>query len=104
MLLRDWISRALVGDASRAAATSGYFSKAVVQRVQQPLPFRSFRDEHAYRQALADLYAKSDRAWLTPVEIFQPHYADAMARSMLGRHRRLYGASEPLQILEACPH
>jgi hypothetical protein len=43
--------------------------------------------------------AQSERSWLTPVEIFQPHYATAIARSVVERHRRLYPA-ERLQVLE----
>ena len=42
----------------------------------------------------------TDQAWLTPVEIFQPHYATAVARSILKRHDKLYGPGEPLQIAE----
>jgi hypothetical protein len=84
-----------VGDAS-----SGYFNKAVIARLAQPLGFRRMSGEREYREVLAKHYQTSRRAWLTPVEIFQPHYAEAVGDSMLRRHRDTFGADEPLRICE----
>lgn len=94
-LLRHHLGRALVGDVS-----SGYFNKAVVARLAQPLDFRRMSGESEYRQVLAKHYETSQRAWLTPVEIFQPHYAEAVGHSMLRRHRDTFGADAPLRICE----
>ena len=94
MLLRDFLQRSLYGKAS------GYYSKSVVHRLAQPLKFRRYIGESDYRAALAAEYARSERAWLTPVEIFQPAYAEAIARHALVAHRRRFGASEPLNFLE----
>ena len=92
-LLRDFLTRSLYDRGT------GYFSKKVVQ-AGSALPFRAFAGETDYRMALAAEYARSGRAWLTPVEIFQPHYAHALARSILATHAARYSPSEPLQILE----
>ena len=89
MLLRDFLQRSLYGKAS------GYYSKSVVHRLAQPLKFHRYIGESDYRAALAAEYARSERAWLTPVEIFQPAYAEAIARHALVAHRRRFGASEP---------
>ena len=94
MLLRDFLQRSLYGKAS------GYYSKSVVHRLAQPLKFHRYIGESDYRAALAAEYARSERAWLTPVEIFQPAYAEAIARHALVAHRRRFGASEPLNFLE----
>ncbi len=93
MLLRDWIGRAL------ADGRTGYFARRVVARAS-PLDFAAMSGERQYRDALAGLYGQTDTAWLTPAEIFQPHYAEAIARSLVARHARAYGAAEPLQIVE----
>ncbi|EOD08819.1 hypothetical protein EMIHUDRAFT_217085 [Emiliania huxleyi CCMP1516] len=85
---------ALVGD-----GRAGYFNQEVIATLDTPLDFRSLSCERQYRESLAAVYAKG-KAWLTPVEIFRPHYAEAIGRSMLSRHRQAYGPSEPLRICE----
>ena len=92
LLLRDYLQRALYEQ------SSGYFAKEVV-RAGQALPFGSFGGEKDYRMKLAAEYAQAERAWLTPVETFQPHYAHAIARSIHQTHSALY-PGEPLQVLE----
>ena len=49
--------------------------------------------------SLVRQYADAGRAWMTPVETFQPHYAEALARRMLQTHSARY-PGEPLQVLE----
>ena len=93
LLLRDYIQRALY------SGGSGYFNKEVVRRMEGALPFKTMLGEAEYRRALMEQYAQSNRSWLTPAEIFQPHYAGAIARSIISRHERLY-PGEPLQLLE----
>lgn len=92
VILRDFLERALYD------RSSGYFSKQVIQSGRE-LAFRTFASEKDYRIAVARQYADAGRAWMTPVETFQPHYAEALARSMLRTHAALY-PGEPLQILE----
>ena len=92
VLLRDFLERALYD------RSSGYFSKEVIQS-GQALAFKSFASEKDYRLAVAHQYAGAGKAWMTPVETFQPHYAEALARSMLQTHSARY-PGEPLQILE----
>ena len=92
LLLRDFLERALYD------RSSGYFSKEVIQS-GQALAFKTFAGEKDYRLAVAQQYAAAGRAWMTPVETFQPHYAEALARSMLQTHSARY-PGEPLQILE----
>ena len=96
-LLRSYIQHALY---SRA---SGYFSaKQVVGGLRESLPFATLRDEAAYREAARTHWNTGDSgsAWLTPCEIFTPYYGEAIARSIVARHKRAYGSSEPLQLLE----
>ena len=92
LLLRDFLERALYD------RSSGYFSKEVIQS-GQALAFNTFASEKDYRVAVARQYASAGRAWMTPVETFQPHYAEALARNMLHTHSTRY-PGEPLQILE----
>ena len=92
LLLRDFLERALYD------RSSGYFSKEVIQS-GQALAFKTFASEKDYRLAVAQQYAAAGRAWMTPVETFQPHYAEALARSMLQTHSARY-PGEPLQVLE----
>ena len=94
-LLRDYIGHAL------AARAGGYFTKDVVGGLTRPLDFAALKDERTYRRSVADLAvaaASRGSAWLTPCEVFTPHYARAVARSIVARHRQLY-PGEPLQIL-----
>ena len=92
LLLRDFLERALYD------RSSGYFSKEVIQS-GQALAYKTFASEKDYRLAVAQQYAAAGRAWMTPVETFQPHYAEALARSMLQTHSARY-PGEPLQVLE----
>jgi len=94
-LLRNHLGRALVDGVG-----SSYFSKAVVGRLAQTLDFQKMGGNKDYRRVLHAHYADSSEAWLTPVEIFAPHYAEAIGRSMLSRHRATFGANEPLRICE----
>ena len=93
LLVRDYIQRALY------SGKQAYFSKEVVQRIDKSIPFTDLIGEADYRKSLAEHYSHSNRSWLTPVEIFQPYYARAIARSVIERHRRLY-PGEPVQVLE----
>ena len=96
MLLRDFIDHALY------SAAAGYFGAGapVVGGLSEPLAFASMEGETEYRDALAKAYSPSSgRAWLTPVEVFSPHYGRAIGRATIERHEALY-PREPLQMLE----
>ena len=97
-LLRDYVEHALY------SRTTGYFAaKDVVGGLHSPLPYQSFRNEYDYRQAVSERYnaGTTGSAWLTPSEVFTPHYGEAIARSIVDRHRWTYpSSSEPLQLLE----
>ncbi|PRW05767.1 S-adenosyl-L-methionine-dependent methyltransferase [Chlorella sorokiniana] len=71
--------------------SEGYFSKqtasgaAVVGTLRQPLNFSSFAGQTEYLMAVQNLYKELQASWLTPVEIFQPHYGQAIANAVLQR-------------------
>lgn len=44
-----------------------------------------------YLQAVRQVYLELQAAWLTPVEILQPHYGRAVAAFILHRWRQLVG-------------
>jgi hypothetical protein len=97
MLLRQYVEHALY------ARGAGYFAaKTVVGKLHQPLPYKSLANEDAYRQAVRSRWEAGEfgSAWLTPCEMFTPFYGEAVARSIVERHKATYGASTPLQMLE----
>eukprot|EP00850_Spirogloea_muscicola_P012604 SM000082S22846 [mRNA] locus=s82:259946:263367:- [translate_table: standard] len=50
-----------------------------------------------YQALLRRLYAERDTAWLTPVEVFQPWYGNALAEYILRQHE---DSTAPLKIFE----
>ena len=97
MLLREYIRHALY-----VRGDGGYFGKHVVGGLTQAIDFAALKDEAAYRRRVADVAAVAalrGSAWLTPSEVFTPHYGRSIARSIIQRHRHLY-PGEPLQIIE----
>ena len=94
-LTRDFISASLYSSAG------GYFNTR--QRIHSAaaasaLDFPSLRGRDGYYQQLSELYKQLDNCWLTPVEIFKPHYARAIARWLL--QRREAASSSPLRVVE----
>ncbi len=90
--MRDYVARCLTrgGEAS-------YFSKPVIAATPNgPLNFAAMRGRADYDLAVAGLFAASAQGWLTPCEIFAPHYSHAVARCILaGSPPRA-----PLRVLE----
>ena len=83
LLLRDRAHRALTDRALwilRAA-------RCLVGRIRDPIDFSSLLGQEDYARALDARYARLSAQWLTPVEIFQPHYARAVAAHILRAHR-----------------
>jgi hypothetical protein len=82
-LLRDFIREALYN------RTDGYFtqsSRNPVGVMSKPIPFHALLGQEDYARVLAGRYAQLASQWLTPVEIFRPHYANAIARYILAQH------------------
>lgn len=97
MLLREYVEQALY------ARGAGYFAaKKVVGGLRQPLQYKVLEDEADYRRAVRSGWETGEfgSAWLTPSEMFTPFYGEAVARSIVERHKAMYGATEPLQMLE----
>ncbi len=63
-----------------------------------PLPFASFLNRAEYAAAVHAAYASADVSWFTPVELFRPWYARALARHILGAHD--VAAGHPLRVYE----
>merc|ERR1711904_245928 len=77
VLLRDHISRIL------ADPNEGYFPKRgaeVVGKLHEPLNFKTMVGKPGYDFKIRELYQREGTSWLTPVEIFQPYYGEAVAR------------------------
>ena len=118
MQVREWVADALYN------TSHGYFSKKAspVGQIPQPLPFNTLSGQQAYLQQLRVLYdtlqvnncndasttlslflqhrqtvsAVWQVSWLTPAEIFQPHYGHAVAQCILKEHKH----EQPLNIIE----
>lgn len=54
-------------------------SNPVVGRFQQPIEFKTFDDQNAYFSLVREKYRELGNSWLTPAEIFRPHYGNAFA-------------------------
>lgn len=92
VLARDWISDSLYN------LEHGYFNTAAspVGQLPEPFPFPEFSGQQAYLQQLRMWYNKLQVSWLTPAEIFHPHYGRAVATSML----QSFPPNQPLGIIE----
>jgi hypothetical protein len=51
--------------------------------MSKPIPFHALLGQEDYARVLSGRYAQLASQWLTPVEIFRPHYANAIARYIL---------------------
>lgn len=82
--------------------TLGYFSRATppVARLPAPIDFRALVGQAEYRLALRRAYDAAGADWLTPAEIFRPWLGRAVAKYVLEERRHLWGAREPLVIVE----
>lgn len=92
--MRDFIQDSLYNP------DAGYFSGGPsVGSPPAPIDFASLGNEIAYFNHVQALYASLQVSWLTPVEIFQPHYGAAIGRFVAERWQRL-GSPGPLHIFE----
>ena len=98
-LTRDFIS------ASLYSASAGYFNTSNrIYTAPSPssLDFSSLSSRDAYYQRLSSLYNEFDDCWLTPVELFKPHYAHSIARWILQQEQQQADdlPAETLRIVE----
>ncbi|GAB5036427.1 s-adenosyl-l-methionine-dependent methyltransferase [Nannochloropsis oceanica] len=82
VLVRDFIHEALY------SPRDGYFTTKGSNVIISPLPseriaFASLKGYWDYQLAVDKLYKSKAQAWMTPVEIFAPHYSQAIARYIL---------------------
>ena len=84
VLLRDFLTKALY------EKKHGYFARTAVPvgTIAEPIAFSSLLGADDYARALDLRYRRLAKQWLTPVEIFKPHYAEAVARYVLHRYRQ----------------
>ncbi len=91
-LLRDFIHTSLY-------ARSGYFSSRDIIAPTPHFDFRAMVGRAEYTRAVSAHYARSPQGWLTPAELFAPHYSAAIARYILAAHAA-ERARAPLRVME----
>ena len=98
ILTRDFIAQSLY------APRVGYFADAAVVVSPPPVPFNALVGKADVDARVSALLAApgARRGWLTPSELFSPHYGRAVARFLLARHARLKPPA-PLVVYEVGP-
>jgi len=88
-LLRDYLRRCLYDK------SIGYFNQKGSSPIGkigddsgEALPFHSMADKEEYLETLAKKWRQLGKQWLTPVEIFKPHYANAIARYLIQEQKK----------------
>jgi len=101
MLLRDYVARRLTGDAG------GYFTDPShpppVGALDAAIDFSALAGRGEYEAAVAAAYGRlrARGAWLTPAELFTPHYGAALAAfAAHAFDRHAPGRGAPVEILE----
>ncbi|MED6193611.1 hypothetical protein PIB30_021263 [Stylosanthes scabra] len=92
ILVRDFIHSALYHP------LHGYFSQRPrsVGVLHSSVKFNQLEGRKAYMRYLDNIYKQNDISWFTPVELFKPWYAHAIAESIM----RTANFSVPLKIYE----
>ncbi|XP_047336738.1 protein arginine methyltransferase NDUFAF7 homolog, mitochondrial isoform X2 [Impatiens glandulifera] len=92
ILVRDFVHSALYDP------NHGYFSQrsGSVGVLERSIKFNNLQGRKAYMQHLSNIYKQNDISWFTPVELFKPWYAHAIAEAIL----RTANLSVPLKIYE----
>ncbi|KAE9599192.1 putative protein arginine methyltransferase NDUFAF7 [Lupinus albus] len=92
ILVRDFIHSALYHP------SHGYFSQRSrsVGVLPNTIKFNNLQGRKAYMRYLDNVYKQSDISWFTPVELFKPWYAHAIAEAIM----RTANFSVPLKIYE----
>ena len=91
-LLREYIHESLY-------ARSGYFSSRDIIAPTPNFDFCAMVGRAEYTSAVRAHYASSPQGWLTPAELFAPHYSAAVARYILAAHAA-ERARAPLRVIE----
>ncbi|KDD76562.1 putative S-adenosyl-L-methionine-dependent methyltransferase [Helicosporidium sp. ATCC 50920] len=74
--------------------SDGYFSThPTIGSMPTPLEFATYRNQADYLRKVQEAYVVLQSRWLTPVEIFKPHYGRAIARWALN-HWGVTGAGK----------
>lgn len=96
MQLREYIKQALYHP------ELGYFTGLTppVGSLPEPIPFTYLPGQQQYFEAVQAAYKQLQVSWLTPVEIFSPHYGAAVANCILHMHRQVASPGEALRIWE----
>ncbi|XP_016197845.1 uncharacterized protein LOC107638961 isoform X2 [Arachis ipaensis] len=92
ILVRDFVHSALYHP------LHGYFSQRPrsVGVLHSSIKFNQLEGRKAYMRYLDNIYKQNDISWFTPVEIFKPWYAHAIAEAIM----RTANFSVPLKIYE----
>ncbi|KAI9075999.1 hypothetical protein K1719_042015 [Acacia pycnantha] len=79
ILVRDFIHSSLYHP------IHGYFSSRSrsVGVLEKSIKFNQLEGRTGYMRCLDDIYKQSDISWFTPVEIFKPWYAHAIAEAIM---------------------
>ncbi|CAM9667794.1 unnamed protein product, partial [Discosporangium mesarthrocarpum] len=86
ILTREFIAQSLYNRGN------GYFTNDVINDLSKPLDFRHMLGRWHYRVALKQAYDSKPSAWMTPVEIFAPHFSNAVANHIV-KEAQKQGAS-----------
>ncbi|XP_020230802.1 uncharacterized protein LOC109811455 isoform X2 [Cajanus cajan] len=92
VLVRDFIHSALYHP------LHGYFSQrsGSVGVLPNAIKFNQLQGRKAYMKYLDTIYKQSDISWFTPVELFKPWYAHAIAEAIM----RTANFSVPLKVIQ----
>lgn len=93
---RDFIDKALYDP------VDGYFNRPhIIQLPSEPIAFNTLSHYGEYLETLAKMQKRVAGSWFTPVEIFQPYYAEGIAKWMMQcREHRKTPPDTPLVIYE----
>jgi hypothetical protein len=79
-LVRDFVSTSLY------SRSSGYFNTHECIYTPAEVDFTQIADKWRYDDKVKELYDAHPDGWLTPVELFQPYYGEALARWIHAQH------------------
>jgi hypothetical protein len=79
-LVRDFVSTSLY------SRSSGYFNTHECIYTPAEVDFTQIADKWRYDEKVKELYDAHPDVWLTPVELFQPYYGEALARWIHAQH------------------
>jgi SAM-dependent MidA family methyltransferase len=78
----------------------GYFNRPNLIYTPPNLDFTTLKNQQDYALRVRRLYQEANGAWMTPVELFRPYYAQGIARWLVESHKSGNYSSKPLCIFE----